>query len=297
MINYIQRKELNVRKYDACIEKAPNSRVYAFSWYLDAVADHWDALVLNDYEAVMPLPWRQKYFINYIYQPPWTQQLGVFSSNEISEEFILNFIKAVPKKFKKITIQFNSGNPLKGKNVTERVNYILPLDRPYRELFGKFRKDRRSRIRKNDSVISIQSGTHLASQSIVKIFKKEYQSKIEVSEENYRKLNMLLENRALNNKVNFEILIAKQKEEVIAGAIFLATNNSITYLFSAQTEKGRALNSLSAILNRVIENYSGSDKILDFEGSMIPGIADFFKSFGAEKEKYFLYQKSFKYFG
>jgi hypothetical protein len=47
-------------KYDTCMAQSLNSRIYAFSWYLDAVADHWDVLVYGDYEAVMPLPWRQK---------------------------------------------------------------------------------------------------------------------------------------------------------------------------------------------------------------------------------------------
>ena len=82
MIYYLKRNQLDDNKYNSCIKQSKNSRIYAFSWYLDCVADNWDALVLNDYEAVMPLPWRQKYVIKYIYPPAWTQQLGVFSPNE-----------------------------------------------------------------------------------------------------------------------------------------------------------------------------------------------------------------------
>ncbi|MDP3354122.1 MAG: hypothetical protein Q8S44_10335, partial [Flavobacteriaceae bacterium] len=67
MIYYVKRQNLDIEKYDTCIDRALNSRIYAYSWYLDIVADHWDALILNDYEAVMPLPWRSKYFIKYIY--------------------------------------------------------------------------------------------------------------------------------------------------------------------------------------------------------------------------------------
>jgi len=69
MIHYVKREDLEVLKYDACIENALQSRVYAFSWYLDIVADNWDVLVLNNYEAVMPVPWKQKYFIKYVTQP------------------------------------------------------------------------------------------------------------------------------------------------------------------------------------------------------------------------------------
>ena len=32
----------------------------------------WDALVLDDYAAVMPLTWRRKYGTRYLYQPAFT---------------------------------------------------------------------------------------------------------------------------------------------------------------------------------------------------------------------------------
>ena len=49
MIQYVKRQHLDVSKYDFCIENSTQSRIYAFSWYLDIVADHWDVLVLDDY--------------------------------------------------------------------------------------------------------------------------------------------------------------------------------------------------------------------------------------------------------
>ena len=48
MIHYVKRKDLDLNKYDACINNAINSRIYGYSWYLDIVADNWDVLVLND---------------------------------------------------------------------------------------------------------------------------------------------------------------------------------------------------------------------------------------------------------
>lgn len=69
MIHCIKRKDLDIDKYDACIAASVQFRIYAFSWYLDAVSENWEVLILNDYEAVMPLPWKQKYFLKYITQP------------------------------------------------------------------------------------------------------------------------------------------------------------------------------------------------------------------------------------
>ena len=55
MIHYIQHKDIDFEKWDACVANSFNRLIYGFSWYLDVVCDDWDALVLNDYEAVFPL--------------------------------------------------------------------------------------------------------------------------------------------------------------------------------------------------------------------------------------------------
>ena len=52
------------------------------------------------------------------------------------------------------------------------------------------------------------------------------------------------------------------------------------------TDKGKQLQVPSLLLNLQIKKYESSNMILDFEGSMEPSIAAFFKSFGAEKEVY-----------
>ena len=110
MINYLKHKEIDFVKYDQCIATSQNSLIYAYSWYLDIVAENWDALVLGDYEIVMPLTHRKKYGIPYIFLAPWVQQLGVFSVTDIKEEIIIDFLKAIPRKFKSVDILLNYKN-------------------------------------------------------------------------------------------------------------------------------------------------------------------------------------------
>ncbi len=156
MICYFKRDQIDHLKYNNCIKLAMNSRIYAYSWYLDIIADNWGVLVLNDYEAVMPLPWRSKIFIKYIYPPVWTQQLGVFSKNKIDPILLQEFINSIPKKFKKITTQFNSGNDLSFRNATKRINYILPLNITYEEIATKYKNNRKQSINqgeKNELII------------------------------------------------------------------------------------------------------------------------------------------------
>src|SRR4029078_29310 len=98
-IKYLQNKEIDKAKWDACITNAPNVLIYGYSFYLDAMARHWDALVLGDYEAVMPLTWNKKYGVYYLYQPPFAAALGVFGK-QVTASLLSDFLKVIPSKFK-----------------------------------------------------------------------------------------------------------------------------------------------------------------------------------------------------
>ena len=60
MIKHLLRNQIDSDKWDACITNAPQKLPYGFSWYLDIACENWSALVLNNYAAVMPLPYKKK---------------------------------------------------------------------------------------------------------------------------------------------------------------------------------------------------------------------------------------------
>ncbi len=65
-IIYLKNDEIDVVKWDLCIAKAANALPYAYSWYLDIVAPSWDALIYGDYEVVMPLANKTRFWQSYI---------------------------------------------------------------------------------------------------------------------------------------------------------------------------------------------------------------------------------------
>ena len=284
-INYIKRQDLDVEKYDSCIENAIQSRIYAFSWYLDIVADNWDVLVYKDYEAVMPVPWKRKFFIKYITQPYYCQQLGVFSVYKLSEEIECFFIKNIPKFFFKVNLNFNASNLFRSEN--NRVNYILNLNRSYEELFKNFSKRRKRSIKtsiKNQLYID-----HVSINELIKI-KEEYYPNIKFPKHIVAEISDFI----LKNREGFIHGVFKD-ETLLVGSLFLKTENRIVYLFSAYNKDLRKLQASSFSINTVIEEYQNLNILLDFEGSNIQSIASFFKSFGPEKENY--YTLSYNIFG
>src|ERR1700733_10069344 len=133
-IQYLPHEKIDKAAWDRCIDEAPGGLVYAYSFYLDIMARHWDALVMNDYQLVMPLTWNKKYGIYYLYQPAFTASLGVFGKN-ITEALVQQFIQAIPDKFKLVEIELNKDNPVNTASINMRTNYVLSLNKSYEVLY------------------------------------------------------------------------------------------------------------------------------------------------------------------
>ena len=111
-IRYLTHSEIDSGKWDACISKAFNGMVYAYSWYLDTVCEYWEALVEDDYKSVFPLTWKKKMGIYYLFQPFFAQQLGIFSQKLLNEEIVSSYIEAIPNKYHFVEINLNAFNKL-----------------------------------------------------------------------------------------------------------------------------------------------------------------------------------------
>jgi len=285
MITYVSNKTIDRQKYDACIADAIQSKVYAFSWYLDAVTETWNVLVLKDYKAVMPLPTRKKYGIIYIFQPYWVQHLGVFSKSPLSEDYLKLFLDNIPKNIKFINYNIN----FKANNIIFKTNYILPLQDDYKSLYSCFSKLRKRSITKGKKANLVLKITDNWS-PILNLSKQKSAQDFKMTKEAFLKFEKLLNKAKQLNML--KILAAYSKEnKLVGGAFFIISKKRITYLFSVVSEQGRNLQAMSIILNAVIKDYADSDYILDFEGSMLPGVAAFFKSFKPQNEIYYHLKK------
>ncbi|MDP5093054.1 MAG: hypothetical protein NWQ17_07070 [Polaribacter sp.] len=275
MISYIKRAALDVEKYDSCIENSAQSRIYAFSWYLDIVADNWDVLVLNDYEAVMPIPWKQKFGLKYVTQPYFCQQLGIFSKEEISEEIQRQFIRKIPLKFLKINYNLNA-NSYGNKYTSDKKNYCLSLNEDYENSYKKFSKTRKQRVQ-----LGIKKKLLIKNTSIHELLEiqKTFYSYEGFSSETILKLSHFL---VKSKKGKF--LGVYEENKLLGGGLFIHSSKRIVYLYSSFTHEGRKLQAASFLIHYVIKEHQKTNILFDFEGGNINTIEAFFKSFGAVQE-------------
>lgn len=284
VIQYLLNKNIDLVKYDACISKSFNSRIYAFSWYLNCVTDSWDVLILNNYEAVMPLPKRKKYGVNYIYQVPWIQQLGVFSEIKIDKFTIAKFLTKIPKKFVLVDYFFNSENTIDNKYIKQRANYILYLNKDFETIKSNYNKNRKRISNKNLDDFKLNKDSDIG--VFFKFYKKQ-NFNFKMHKDSFEKLKNLLKSE--NKTVN--LWTVSHNNELISGVVWLKDKHRITYLLPVANEVAKNNNIPTFLINELIKQHQNTNYILDFEGSMIDGVAQFYKSFGAEKEIYYWCKK------
>lgn len=286
---YITHSNIDFEKWDQCVDNSENSLVYAYSWYLNSLVGIWDGIVLGDYEAIFPLPKRKKYGIQYLYQPFFTQQLGLFSTCDIAESLIKSTLEAIPNKFKYWDIQLNSENELFNKfhPLISKATFHLSLNRPYSELQSGFSKDARKSIRKAGEISGWNLKETLDTDSLIEDYKAAYASLAsEIENKDYTNFSIAVEEAQKRGKVEILELLDENSRRMASG-IFFKSKKYYHYVFGAPTEDGRKRNSTHVLIDKFIEMHSQEEMVLDFEGSEIPSVAYFYKKFGPKPVEYY----------
>lgn len=281
-LQYLQRKQIDSQKWDRCIANAANGLLYAHSFYLDQMADNWDALVLGDYEAVMALTWRRKFGISYLYQPFVTASLGVFSSLPIDTALMEAFINQIPRKFKLIDIDLNPGNnAVSGKNITPRKNYELKLDGTYEGLQHQYNRHARRKLKKADEA-GLQIREDISVDTIAQLSFNMMQGRDVVVKSDYDRFVQLCKNIQPYVEACNTMAAVDAKGNIIASDINIVYNKRIYSLLAGNTPDSNESGGFYFVLDRLIKKYAGTGYVLDFEGSDIAGIAFLFECFGAQ---------------
>lgn len=279
---YKRRQEIDINKWDECITKASNGLIYAYSFYLDHTAGNWDALVLNDYEAVMPLTWRKKFGVCYLYQPSFSAQSGAFGEN-ITAGLLDFFLRAIPAKFKLWEFSLNQQNlfPLKDFDLYGRTNFVLRLNPSYEVLYRNYRENTKRNIKK-----SVQYGCYAKTgvdvNSTIELAKQQPRAASENEFQKFKKLYQLLKEKSMAKAYG----VFSNKDELLASCVFTFSHNRAYYILVGNHPNGRTLGASHALIDAFIKDHAEQNLLLDFEGSDIRSLAFFYSGFGAKEEKY-----------
>ncbi len=286
MIQYLSHNQIDKKKWDATIDGCGN--IYAYSWYLDIVHPGWEALVEEDYQSVMPLTGGKKFGVNYLFQPYFVQQLGVFSRLPMTAEKVDAFLKAIPSKYRFAEIRLNESNTL--NDIIEGIEYhrnvILDINQDYEAIRANYHQNTKRNLAKAESN-NLQLVTTVIPYHVVALFTDNRGALLDKwGDAEYARLTALT-NVAVNRNNAFILGVTEQGVgQLICAAIFMKTKKRITFLFSGLTEEGKQRQAMTYLLDQVIRKYANQPITFDFEGSDDDNLARFYLGFGGMEVKY-----------
>jgi hypothetical protein len=279
-LQYITHNNINFEKWDTALQNCSNKLIYAESIYLNTMCGKWNAIVNESYTYIMPIPVKSKFGVSYCPSIPFVQQLGIFSKEEITIDISNAFMQILKNKFKRIDYNFNFENFDDSKN--KNANYLLDLRHNYEHIFAKY-KTNLLRILNNKTEVKIIETIDINNALEFYFFANKNKSKSLNKKNcaNFKKLCSIYQ-----KKKRLIGLIAKSQDKLIASSIFLMDENRIYNLLPGNTLQGKKNNANHFILNTLIKKFAKSNYILDFEGSDIEGVANFYQQFGSINQPY-----------
>ena len=281
-IRHLRHNKIDYILWDKCITNAKNCLVYASTWYLDVVSPGWEALVTSDYKYIMPLPVKRKFGIKYIVQPVLTQQLGIFSEEEIDSEIIDSFIRAIP--YCSYEINLNEGNCT--NKAEKRPNLLINLNFPYEYLKSNFTVNTKRNIAKSEQK-QLTIDWDFDVDEFLRLFFQNERDFLITNKEIIKKLIYI---GVENNSISI-CCVRTPELKIVSALCLLHSGKRIIYLLPFSTRKGKEFSAMFFLVNELIKKHAATNKILDFEGSKVEGVYRFYKGFGAGLRSYYLIKR------
>ena len=285
----LKHKEIDKAWWDAQIDACNNALIYAKSWYLDALCPGWEAVVFGENEAFLPLPIKRYFGLFKVsLQPLLSQQLGVFYKSKLPS---FSEFKAATKGLLKIHMNLNHGNFFPGE---ERVNYVLDLSNDYSSILAHYSKDALKNLKKMNSFEWLEPSFSVAKFNLlVSTYRSQYGAKEGFDAKKEKLLKGLLFAAYQNKSLQYYEL-TDDLNEVLFSGVTLKDKKRIYYLFAAPTIAGRRASIAHHFIDGLIQRHAGQNLLLDFEGSMIPSVAKFYKKWGSTQEIYRVFKSGLK---
>ena len=281
-ITYLKRAEIDGLKWSQCVNsQLVTSKVFAQQWFLDTCCKEWHALVVDDYRAVLPLPVRRKFGINYVYPPFFASRLGFFGE-ELTQKEIDEALHWVAKKFRWADLFFSSDIQYKKGNTFSHRTYILDLSADYNSIQKAYHESHKRNCKKGQTE-NLELVFDANPQEIINLFRNNRgkDTSVGYKESDYKNLlNIVF---LLQEQKAVEIVGVRNTEGVLcAGAFFPFWEKKYSFLFSGRNNDKQS-RCLYFLIDNFIFRHAGKELFLDFNGSDNSNIARFYAGFGAKE--------------
>ncbi len=291
-IQFLSNHQIDKQRWDECMYASPHGLIYGHSFYLDNMAAGWSALVGDNYDWVLPLVQRKKFGIKYLYQPPFTQQLGIFARSGVEVPFE-TILADLQHRYSFWEVNWNYGSPVQmiksPVHCNPATNFFILLGSGYQAISEGYHKDLIKNLKRSRQFdLHYQSSDDFT--KLVSIYREYYQQKMpHVSATDYHNFSELCA-CANENKLLLCREVVNDAGELLAASIMLNDGKRIYNMMNTITTGGRRVEANHFLLDSIIKEFAGQPLLFDFEGSDLPGVKSFYENFGGTNQPYFSLQ-------
>ena len=294
----------NKGKYRELCKKERDIPIFSKDWWLDAVCgeDNWSVVLIeNDGEIIASLPYfkKKKYGFVIITMPPLTQNFKLWIKYPANQKYnkklyfenkiISELIDKLPK-FDMFNLYFHysltNWLPFYWKNFkqTTRYTYIIEDLKNIESVFSNFSRSKKREIKRAEKVVSITDNFTL--EDCYKTNELTFQRqnlKIPFSFKLLKDIDIVCK----ENNCRKLIFAADKENNIHTTLYYIYDDISVMCLIGGSDPKLRDSSANSLIHFEAMKFAHKNDLIYNFEGSMMQGVENFFRGFGAIQKPYF----------
>ena len=284
MIRFVQHQNIDPVLWDRAVLGAACPTVLATYQLLDALTGdaQWDALVEDNYKAVLPLPYRTKAGIAYIYTPFFMPRMGIFAPQPVDAQTTLDFFNAIPDKFRQVDLLLNPGNDatLLPTEKVELVSHVTYLNRPYEEMVKGFSTNTRRNIKAAEKhFLTIEKNKKFL-EPIISLFKDNRGKSRSVHYKSQDYQHLIAASKILIKENRLDVVgVFNPDQRLMAGALMVHDVDRIWFWFSGRDEAVAETKPMFFLINEYLKNLGNCDTLFDFNGSTNANVARMYKGF------------------
>lgn len=301
-------KEDEYEEWDDFVDESPQGCIFCRSWWFEAVCPgRFKILALRKNGKIIagiPLPLRTIIGHKFIYMSRFTQTLGALLlpwggekyEKKLSEEIsILNtLVENMPKfDYFSMSFHYNFTNWLPfywaGYRQTTVYTYVIEDLTDLKKVFSDFNYSKKKNIKKAEQLVTVRHD--LPSKAFYTHHVMTLRKQGECISYGYDFFKRIYD--AVYKNSAGKVWYAIDKQQNIHAAIFVVFDNkSAYYLISSIDPRYRNSGAVTLLLRDAIIYVSKYTQRFDFEGSMIHGVENSFRKFGAIQKPYFIISRN-----
>jgi hypothetical protein len=165
-------------------------------------------------------------------------------------------------------------------------NFILDLNKPYKEIYEAYSKNSRRNIEKARR-LNLKIQQKISEEDFLSFYFSVHKHYLSPQQPVLQKL--IEKGISENSLTLYGVLSAN--DNLIAELCLLKTNNRLTYLLPVSNAEGKNSSAMFFLIDYLIQENAEINAILDFEGSKIEGIARLYRGFGAKYHPYYILKR------